>query len=195
MRTSTPLTLPNQERAELEMLARRAVVARTNRGARIILWLADGCSYTGMRERVACTAQTIATWKARYQADGVRGLRGRHRGSKPRVHAAGRGADLELDAQAAHTDGSTHWSTRVWAASWACRTRSWRAHGSAPACSRTGGNAICDRLTPMSTRTLRRSIQSTSRRLATIRLPNKRRPRLRRFPSPSREIKQERRPT
>ena len=72
MPTSTPLTLSADDRAELESLARshrgRADEARR---ARIILLLADGYSYTTICERVDCTPQTIATWKARYQADGV----------------------------------------------------------------------------------------------------------------------------
>ena len=86
MPTSTPLTLSRAARAELESLARshrgRADEARR---ARIILLLTDGHSYSTICERVDCTPQTIATWKARYEADGIAGLRGRHRGSKARV--------------------------------------------------------------------------------------------------------------
>ncbi len=86
MLTSTPLTLPDVERADLEALARsRRGRADESRRARIMLLLADGYSYTAICERVDCTPQTIATWKARYQAQGISGLRGRHRGSKPRV--------------------------------------------------------------------------------------------------------------
>ena len=79
MLTSTPLTLSDDERAELEGLARsRRGRADESRRARIMLLLADGYSYTAICERVDCTAQTIATWKARYETEGVAGLRGRH---------------------------------------------------------------------------------------------------------------------
>jgi len=111
--TSTPLVLSGEARAELEALARshrgRADEARR---ARIVLLLADGHSYTTIAERVDCTGQTIATWKARYQADGIDGLRGRHRGSKPRVLTPQVEARILSWTRKPPTDGTTHWSTR-----------------------------------------------------------------------------------
>jgi hypothetical protein len=66
------VTLSRAARAELESLARshrgRADKARR---ARIILLLSDGPSYSTICERVDCTPQTIATWKTRYEADGI----------------------------------------------------------------------------------------------------------------------------
>lgn len=113
MLTSTPLTLSDVDRAALEVLARsRRGRADESRRARIILLLADGYSYTAIGERVDCTAQTIATWKARYQAHGVRGLRGRHRGSKPRVLTPQVEARILSWTRKPPTDGTTHWSTR-----------------------------------------------------------------------------------
>jgi transposase len=107
------LTLSHDERAELETLARsRRGRADESRRARIILLLADGYSYTAISERVDCTAQTIATWKARYQAQGIRGLRGRHRGSKPRVLTPQMEARILSWTRKPPTDGTTHWSTR-----------------------------------------------------------------------------------
>jgi transposase len=113
MPTSTPVKLSRDERVELEALARshrgRADEARR---ARIILLLADGWSYSTISERVDCTAQTIATWKARYQTDGVSGLRGRHRGSKARVLTPQVEARILSWTRKPPTDGTTHWSTR-----------------------------------------------------------------------------------
>jgi transposase len=110
---STPLKLSRDERVELEALARshrgRADEARR---ARIILLLADGCSYSTISERVDCTAQTIATWKARYHTDGVSGLRGRHRGSKARVLTPQVEARILSWTRKPPADGTTHWSTR-----------------------------------------------------------------------------------
>jgi transposase len=109
----TQFTLSRDSRAALEALARshrgRADEARR---ARIILLLADGYSYSTIGERVDCTAQTIATWKARYQADGVAGLRGRHRGSKARVLTPQLEARILSWTRKPPTDGTTHWSTR-----------------------------------------------------------------------------------
>ena len=113
MPTSARVTLSGVARAELELLARshrgRADEARR---ARIILLLADGCSYSTICERVDCTPQTVATWKARYQADGVDGLRGRHRGSKARVLTPQVEARILSWTRKPPTDGTTHWSTR-----------------------------------------------------------------------------------
>jgi transposase len=115
------LTVTETERAELEAMARsRRGRADESRRARIMLLLADGYTYTAICDRIDCTAQTIATWKARYQADGVRGLRGRHRGSKPRVLTPPVEARILSWTRKPPTDGTTHWSTRRWARSWAC---------------------------------------------------------------------------
>jgi len=111
--TSTPLKLSNQERVALEALSRsRRGRADEARRARILLLLADGYSYTAICARVDCTAQTIATWKARYQAHGIGGLRGRHRGSKARVLTAPVEARILSWTRKPPTDGTTHWSTR-----------------------------------------------------------------------------------
>jgi transposase len=111
--TATPLTLSRAARVELEALARsnrgRADEARR---ARIILLLTDGHSYSTICERIDCTPQTIATWKARYEADGITGLRGRHRGSKRRVLTPQVEARILSWTRKPPTDGTTHWSTR-----------------------------------------------------------------------------------
>lgn len=77
-----------------------------------MLLLADGYSYSEIAARVHCTPQTIATWKARYRAVGVAGLRGRHRGSKPRVLTPQLEARILSWTRKPPTDGTTHWSTR-----------------------------------------------------------------------------------
>ena len=111
---STPLTLSDARHAPSSRRSRaRIAVAPMKRGAR-----GSSCCWpTATRtraigERVDCTAQTIATWKARYQAHGVRGLRGRHRGSKPRVLTPQVEARILSWTRKPPTDGTTHWSTR-----------------------------------------------------------------------------------
>ena len=113
MLISTQVTLSREARADLEALARshrrRADEARR---ARIILLLADGHSYSTIGERVDCTAQTIATWKARYHEAGLDGLRGRHHGSKARVLTPQMEARILSWTRKPPGDGTTHWSTR-----------------------------------------------------------------------------------
>jgi len=107
------LTVSRDERAALEALARsQRGRADDARRARIILLLAEGQSYSTICERMDCTPQTIATWKARYLADGVAGLRGRHRGSKPRVLTPQLEARILSWTRKPPPDGTTHWSTR-----------------------------------------------------------------------------------
>jgi transposase len=77
-----------------------------------MLLLADGYSYTATCEHVDGTAQTIATWKGRYQADGIGGLRGRHRRWKPRVLTPHVEARILSWTRKRPTDGTIHWSTR-----------------------------------------------------------------------------------
>lgn len=105
--------LTTDERDALEALARsnrgRADLARR---ARIMLLLANGESYSTICERVDCAIQTIATWKPRYEAEGIAGLRGRHRGSKARVLTPHLEARILSWTRKPPTDGTTHWSTR-----------------------------------------------------------------------------------
>jgi transposase len=149
------LTLSNQERAELEALARsRRGRADESRRARIMLLLAGGYCYTAISERVACMAQTIATWKARYQAQGIRGLRGRHRhrGSKPRVLTPQVAARILSWTRKPPTDGTTHWSTRRLGDKLGLPdtivARAWKRAGVQPG----RWSATCDRRTPISKR-------------------------------------------
>jgi transposase len=111
--TTNVITLSDADRAALEALTRaHRVRADEARRARIILMLSDGDSYTTICERVDCTPPTIALWKARYQAQGLRGLRGRHRGSKARVLTPQVEARILSWTRKPPTDGTTHWSTR-----------------------------------------------------------------------------------
>ncbi len=55
------------------------------RRARVILLLADGCSYASIATMTGCSSRTIAVWKQRVVKDGLAGWAARHRGSKPTV--------------------------------------------------------------------------------------------------------------
>jgi transposase len=107
------LTLSRAARAELDALARsHPGRAEEPRRARIILFRVDGHAYSTICERIDCTPQTVATWKTRYEAEGIAGLRGRHRGSRARVLTPQLEARILSWTRKPPTDGTTHWSTR-----------------------------------------------------------------------------------
>ena len=110
---SIDIALTTDERDTLERLAR----ARKDRAdlamrAQAILWLAEGASYATLTDRLGWSSRTTATWKHRFLADRVDGLRSRHRGSKPRVLTPTLEARILARTRQAPADGSTHWSTR-----------------------------------------------------------------------------------
>jgi transposase len=113
MPSATEVTITPDEREALEAMVRsqrgRAADARR---ARIILLLADGCSYTEICERVGCTAPTVSLWKRRFLARRLAGLRPRHTGSKPWVVTPQMEARILNWTRRPPTDGTTHWSTR-----------------------------------------------------------------------------------
>lgn len=110
---STEIELTTVERETLERMAR----ARKDRAdlaarAQAILWLADGASYATLTNRLGWSSRTTATWKQRFLADRIDGLRSRHRGSKPRVLTPRLEARILNRTRQPPADGSTHWSTR-----------------------------------------------------------------------------------
>jgi hypothetical protein len=144
-------------------LSRRSAFASSGQ-YRIILLLTDGHSYSTICERVDCTPQTIATWKARYEADGLAGLRGRHRGSKARVLTPQVEGWILSWTRKPPTDGTTHWSTRRPGDRLGVPhlTRLSSARGNGLACSRIDWSATGDRPIPTSKRRRRRSFASSA---------------------------------
>src|SRR5687767_13806656 len=84
--TASTLMLTTDERQTLETYARsRKGRADLAQRARAILLLADGVSYTEVTTALGWSSATFAKWKARFEAQRLAGLWGRHRGSKPRI--------------------------------------------------------------------------------------------------------------
>jgi transposase len=113
MPSTTDIHLTTADRETLERMAR----ARKDRAdlatrAQAILWLADGASYATLTARLGWSSRTTATWKHRFLADGIAGLRSRHRGSTRRVLTPRLEARILARTHQAPADGSTHWSTR-----------------------------------------------------------------------------------
>src|SRR6267378_3628107 len=110
---STSLVLTTDQRGDLDARVRsgrgRADAARR---ARVLLLLADDCSYATVAERTGCSSRTIALWKQRFMTDGVAGLTARHRGSKPTVLTPALEARIMAWTRRPPPHGATHWSTR-----------------------------------------------------------------------------------
>lgn len=72
---STSLVLTTDQRCDLEARVRsgrgRADAARR---ARVILLLAEGCSYAAIATMTGCSSRTIARWKQRFAKDGLAGF-------------------------------------------------------------------------------------------------------------------------
>jgi transposase len=107
------LKVDAKQRDELEGWAQsRTLPAGDVFRARLILALADGMSYREIERKLGASAPTVSKWKSRFEREGMEGLQGRHRGSKPRRAIPAVQARVIRRAQKKPSDGSTHWSCR-----------------------------------------------------------------------------------
>src|SRR5579864_5757405 len=107
------LELTAEEKPDLERWAQsRTLPAGDVFRARLILALAAGKSYREIESSMQTSAATIARWRVRFERDGLAGLEGRHRGSRPRTATAAVQARVVRRVQQKPNDGSTHWSCR-----------------------------------------------------------------------------------
>jgi len=116
---STPARLPltDAQRAELTAIAQsRSLPAGYVFRAKLILLLADGLSFSTIKQRLQTTAPTIIRWKERFQAAGLDGLDTYHPGQKPTVLTPALRARILAATRKKPGDGSTHWSCRKLAA-------------------------------------------------------------------------------
>jgi hypothetical protein len=99
---STSLVLTTAQRSDLEARVRsgrgRADAARR---ARVILLLADGCSYATIAAMTGCSSRTIALWKQRVVKDGLAGLRAASRLEADCADAGPGSAHHDVDAPTA----------------------------------------------------------------------------------------------
>jgi transposase len=103
--------------------------------ARILLLAAGGVSNTGISQRVGVTRQTVVSWRARYESDGLDGLADAPRSGRPRRldHAKIVSATLKPPPK---KYGVTHWSSRLLAAKLGIGNstvaKAWRDYGIRP---------------------------------------------------------------
>jgi len=95
---ATPITLTNEERAELVVLARSTKTEhRMRQRARIVLLAADGVKTRAIGRAVGCTTGTASKWRVRYAEHGLAGLdETGERGAEPKYTAQTGTRILEL---------------------------------------------------------------------------------------------------
>src|SRR5258708_10969927 len=84
--------------------------------ARLILMLAEGASFSTIKQRLGTTAPTISRWKQRFLASGMDGLDTNHPGQSASVLTPKLRARILSATRKKPKDGSTHWSCRTLAA-------------------------------------------------------------------------------
>lgn len=78
-----------EDRAELERIVRsRRAERRMVERAEVVLAAAQGLSAREIAARVGCSEKLAGRWRARYERDGMDGLRDRPRSGRPLTHAA-----------------------------------------------------------------------------------------------------------
>lgn len=136
-RPKVEIELSQDERNELEGLARRARVNRhVALRAKMILASASGLSDVAVAAKLRVSNVTVGTWRKRFAKDRLDGLY-----DEPRVGGPRKITDDQTEAIVVQTletspKGRTHWSTRKMAAkagiSHSSVGRIWRAHGLKP---------------------------------------------------------------
>src|SRR5712691_2557497 len=107
------IELTAEQKLELTSRSRsRSLRSEDSRKARLILMLAEGCSYAEIRDAMGCDPGFISRWKKRFEAEGLVGLATRHQGSCRRVLTPKLEARILEWTRRKPSDGSTHWTTR-----------------------------------------------------------------------------------
>ena len=131
------LMLTNEEKAKLQLLARRPKTdQRTAQRARIVLDCAVGISNTAVAARQRVRSQTVGKWRRRFVEGRLESL-----GDAPRSGQPRKITDAQIEAVITRTletrpQQATHWSTRTMATARGLNqnaiVRIWRAFGLKP---------------------------------------------------------------
>ena len=134
------MKLTKSEQTELQRQASaRNGRADSARRARLVLLLAEGCTWAEIRTKLDCADSYISRWSKRFEADRLAGLFARHAGrERYKVTDRLEARVLAWTTKRKPADGSTHWSSRKLAAelggdiSHMTVTRIWAKHGLKP---------------------------------------------------------------
>ena len=115
-RPAPPLVLREGDREELLRLSRASTApAGLAQRARIILAASEGAANALIAARVGVSRPTVISWRARYEAAGMEGLRDEDRSGRPRKIDRLQVVTATL-MRPPKKYGVTHWSTRLLAA-------------------------------------------------------------------------------
>ena len=113
MASGSELLLTPQQHSDLSSIAQsRSLPAGYVFRAKLILMLAQGASFNGIKRQLQTTAPTIVRWKQRFREYGLEGLDTYHPGQKPSVLTPAVRARILSATRKKPSDGSTHWSCR-----------------------------------------------------------------------------------
>jgi transposase len=111
------VVLDEEQRLELGRIAQsRSLPAGYVFRAKLILMLAEGASFSTIKQRLGTTAPTIIRWKHRFAAEGLDGLDTSHPGQPASMLTPKLRARILSATRRQPRDGSTHWSCRKLAA-------------------------------------------------------------------------------
>src|SRR6202162_5678557 len=117
MATGSEILLSQQQHSELSSIAQsRTLPAGYVFRAKLILMLAEGASFSTIKQQLQTTAPTIIRWKQRFLASGIDGLDTCHPGQTATVLTPALRARILSATRKKPSDGSTHWSCRKLAA-------------------------------------------------------------------------------
>jgi transposase len=112
-RPAKPLSLTNDDRAQLESMARsQSLPAALSRRAQMILRMADGESNTAIARRYRYSRPTVTFWRTRFRERGIAGLHNELKPGRPRSTSDEQIATLINTALKRKPAGRTHWSRR-----------------------------------------------------------------------------------
>lgn len=136
-RPTTPLSLTEPEREELERLARRVRHARRIAfRAKIVLGCASGMTNSAVAKKLRTSNQTVGLWRKRFLDQRIDGLLDEPRPGRPRQIEDDQIEDVVIRTLESTPKGATHWSTRQMAKktglSHMTIGRIWRAFGLQP---------------------------------------------------------------
>src|SRR6202163_4925182 len=107
------IVLTRQLHSDLSNIAQsRALPAGFVFRAKLILLLAEGASFSAIKQQLQTTAPTIIRWKHRFRQSGLEGLDTYHPGQKPSVLTPALRARILSATRRKPSNGSTHWSCR-----------------------------------------------------------------------------------
>ena len=108
-----PVVLNQRERRELEDISSsQSLPAGFVLRAKIVLLLADGCSYSDIVAKLDISTSTVGKWKRRFLRAGLGGLETERPGQTPPKLTPKLRARILNATRRKPRDGSTHWSTR-----------------------------------------------------------------------------------